>query len=90
MLAAELGLDPAVAAGDLADLGPAITTESMSEALADFSFPDEWWSRLIYDAILAACSDRDQLDPPVRDVLRLGVSPAARAADVTPSTRPSA
>jgi 16S rRNA (cytosine967-C5)-methyltransferase len=25
-----------------------------------------------YDAILAACSDRDQLDPPVRDVLRLG------------------
>ena len=26
-----------------------------------------------YDAILAACSDRDQLDPPVRDVLRLGV-----------------
>jgi 16S rRNA (cytosine967-C5)-methyltransferase len=26
-----------------------------------------------YDAILAACSDRDQVDPPVRDVLRLGV-----------------
>jgi 16S rRNA (cytosine967-C5)-methyltransferase len=26
-----------------------------------------------YDAILAACSDRDQLDPSVRDVLRLGV-----------------
>ncbi len=26
-----------------------------------------------YDAILAACSDRDKLDPPVRDVLRLGV-----------------
>ncbi|MGD0602736.1 MAG: transcription antitermination factor NusB [Streptosporangiaceae bacterium] len=26
-----------------------------------------------YDEILAACSDRDQLDPPVRDVLRLGV-----------------
>jgi 16S rRNA (cytosine967-C5)-methyltransferase len=26
-----------------------------------------------YDAILAACSDRDQLDPPVLDVLRLGV-----------------
>ncbi len=26
-----------------------------------------------YDAILAACSDRDELDPPVRDVLRLGV-----------------
>jgi 16S rRNA (cytosine967-C5)-methyltransferase len=26
-----------------------------------------------YDAIVAACSDRDQLDPPVRDVLRLGV-----------------
>ena len=25
-----------------------------------------------YDAILAACSDRDQVDPPVRDVLRLG------------------
>jgi 16S rRNA (cytosine967-C5)-methyltransferase len=25
-----------------------------------------------YDAILAVCSDRDQLDPPVRDVLRLG------------------
>ena len=25
-----------------------------------------------YDAILAACSDRDQLDPPVREVLRLG------------------
>jgi 16S rRNA (cytosine967-C5)-methyltransferase len=25
-----------------------------------------------YDAILAACSDRDQLDPAVRDVLRLG------------------
>jgi 16S rRNA (cytosine967-C5)-methyltransferase len=25
-----------------------------------------------YDAILAACSDRDDLDPPVRDVLRLG------------------
>ena len=25
-----------------------------------------------YDAILAACSDRDQLDPPVQDVLRLG------------------
>jgi 16S rRNA (cytosine967-C5)-methyltransferase len=25
-----------------------------------------------YDAIVAACSDRDQLDPPVRDVLRLG------------------
>ena len=25
-----------------------------------------------YDAILAACSDRDRLDPPVRDVLRLG------------------
>ncbi len=25
-----------------------------------------------YDAILAACSDRDVLDPPVRDVLRLG------------------
>jgi 16S rRNA (cytosine967-C5)-methyltransferase len=25
-----------------------------------------------YDAILAACSDRDQLDPPVHDVLRLG------------------
>jgi 16S rRNA (cytosine967-C5)-methyltransferase len=25
-----------------------------------------------YDAILAACSDRDKLDPPVRDVLRLG------------------
>jgi 16S rRNA (cytosine967-C5)-methyltransferase len=25
-----------------------------------------------YDAVLAACSDRDQLDPPVRDVLRLG------------------
>jgi 16S rRNA (cytosine967-C5)-methyltransferase len=25
-----------------------------------------------YDTILAACSDRDQLDPPVRDVLRLG------------------
>jgi 16S rRNA (cytosine967-C5)-methyltransferase len=25
-----------------------------------------------YDAILAACSDRDQIDPPVRDVLRLG------------------
>jgi 16S rRNA (cytosine967-C5)-methyltransferase len=25
-----------------------------------------------YDAILAACSDRDQMDPPVRDVLRLG------------------
>ena len=25
-----------------------------------------------YDAILAACSDRDQLDPPVLDVLRLG------------------
>ena len=25
-----------------------------------------------YDAILAACSDRDQLDPPVRDILRLG------------------
>jgi 16S rRNA (cytosine967-C5)-methyltransferase len=25
-----------------------------------------------YDAILAACSDRDELDPPVRDVLRLG------------------
>jgi len=24
-----------------------------------------------YDAILAACSDRDQVDPPVRDVLRL-------------------
>ena len=29
-------------------------------------------SRGTYDAILAACSDRDQLDPPVRDVLRLG------------------
>nr|MDQ2816130.1 rRNA cytosine-C5-methyltransferase [Actinomycetota bacterium] len=26
-----------------------------------------------YDAILSACSDRDELDPPVRDVLRLGV-----------------
>ena len=26
-----------------------------------------------YDAILAACSDRPELDPPVRDVLRLGV-----------------
>ena len=26
-----------------------------------------------YDAILTACSDRDELDPPVRDVLRLGV-----------------
>jgi 16S rRNA (cytosine967-C5)-methyltransferase len=25
-----------------------------------------------YDAILAACSDRDQIDPPVQDVLRLG------------------
>ncbi len=25
-----------------------------------------------YDAILTACSDRDQVDPPVRDVLRLG------------------
>jgi 16S rRNA (cytosine967-C5)-methyltransferase len=25
-----------------------------------------------YDAILAMCSDRDDLDPPVRDVLRLG------------------
>jgi 16S rRNA (cytosine(967)-C(5))-methyltransferase len=25
-----------------------------------------------YDAILAACSDRDQMDPPVRDILRLG------------------
>src|SRR5260370_16741402 len=25
-----------------------------------------------YDAILAACSDRDELDPPVRDLLRLG------------------
>src|SRR5690349_14326500 len=25
-----------------------------------------------YDAILAACSDRDDIDPPVRDVLRLG------------------
>jgi 16S rRNA (cytosine967-C5)-methyltransferase len=25
-----------------------------------------------YDAILAACSDRDQVDPPVREVLRLG------------------
>jgi 16S rRNA (cytosine967-C5)-methyltransferase len=25
-----------------------------------------------YDAILAACSDRDQIDPPVRDILRLG------------------
>ncbi len=25
-----------------------------------------------YDAILASCSDRDDLDPPVRDVLRLG------------------
>ena len=25
-----------------------------------------------YDAILAACSDRGELDPPVRDVLRLG------------------
>ena len=25
-----------------------------------------------YDAVLAACSDRDDLDPPVRDVLRLG------------------
>ncbi|HZR53747.1 MAG TPA: transcription antitermination factor NusB, partial [Streptosporangiaceae bacterium] len=25
-----------------------------------------------YDAILAVCSDRDDLDPPVRDVLRLG------------------
>ncbi len=25
-----------------------------------------------YDAILATCSDRDDLDPPVRDVLRLG------------------
>src|SRR5690348_12417186 len=25
-----------------------------------------------YDAILAACSDRDEVDPPVRDVLRLG------------------
>src|SRR5580700_6993252 len=25
-----------------------------------------------YDAIVAACSDRDQLDPTVRDVLRLG------------------
>jgi 16S rRNA (cytosine967-C5)-methyltransferase len=25
-----------------------------------------------YDAILAACSDRDQVDPPVRDILRLG------------------
>jgi 16S rRNA (cytosine967-C5)-methyltransferase len=25
-----------------------------------------------YDAILAACSDREQVDPPVRDVLRLG------------------
>jgi 16S rRNA (cytosine967-C5)-methyltransferase len=26
-----------------------------------------------YDAVLAACSDRDDVDPPVRDVLRLGV-----------------
>ncbi len=26
-----------------------------------------------YDAILGACSDRDEIDPPVRDVLRLGV-----------------
>src|SRR6266699_2421221 len=25
-----------------------------------------------YDAILTACSDRDEIDPPVRDVLRLG------------------
>src|SRR5246500_2295439 len=25
-----------------------------------------------YDAVLAACSDRDEIDPPVRDVLRLG------------------
>jgi 16S rRNA (cytosine967-C5)-methyltransferase len=25
-----------------------------------------------YDAILAACSDRDDLDPPVRDILRMG------------------
>jgi 16S rRNA (cytosine967-C5)-methyltransferase len=25
-----------------------------------------------YDAVIAACSDRDDLDPPVRDVLRLG------------------
>src|SRR5271165_7132291 len=25
-----------------------------------------------YDAILAACSDREEIDPPVRDVLRLG------------------
>ena len=25
-----------------------------------------------YDAILAVCSDRDEIDPPVRDVLRLG------------------
>jgi 16S rRNA (cytosine967-C5)-methyltransferase len=25
-----------------------------------------------YDAILGACSDRDNLDPPVRDILRLG------------------
>jgi 16S rRNA (cytosine967-C5)-methyltransferase len=26
-----------------------------------------------YDAVLAACSDRDEIDPPVRAVLRLGV-----------------
>jgi len=67
--AAELGLDRSGAAGDLADLGASITTEAMSEALADFSFPDEWWARLIYDAILAAKTGSDSIDAIVESLL---------------------
>src|SRR5690349_993722 len=37
-----------------------------------------------YDAILAACSDRDDLDPPVRDVLRLGPPSCSRSPPASP------
>ncbi|HVA87455.1 MAG TPA: hypothetical protein VNF73_14210 [Candidatus Saccharimonadales bacterium] len=62
----ELRLDAAEGSGDL---GGSLTTEAMSEALADFTFPDEWWARVIYDAILAARADPGSIEAIVSGLL---------------------
>jgi hypothetical protein len=45
------------------DTSPAnATTSEMAEALSRFHFPDDLWARLIYDLVVAAKQDPDQIE----------------------------
>ncbi len=63
-LAGEAGhlAEAAERAGVIEAIGPGSSTDRMADALAAFHFPDDLWARAIYDLVLAAAREPEQLE----------------------------